>query len=297
MKAFITGSEGFLGFALCERLTRDGHSIVRFDLKRGPEYTCGNFGALVAMMVDCDAVFHLAANADIAGGWSYPARDIEQNLLATSNVLEAMRVNKIRRLAFASSDAVYGATDGRQQAEDCPWPTQNSLYGASKVAAEALIQAYAAAGHIEPFIFRFCPIVGERHTHGHIRDFVQQLLKDPSRLEVRGTGRESKCKVYVEDAVSAMIRVMHGHKSGVYNVAGSKPHSIRDSVAWICREMNLDPEVVYAGGETTGYSPALWPDPRKLLDTGWSPTIPASEAVARTVRWLLENRWVMEGGK
>lgn len=303
MKAFVTGAAGFVASHLVDRLTADGHEVVGFDPANPASHVssvvCGDLrdlGAVTSAMRGCDTVFHFGAIADIASNWKYPQRLFDINTLGTAHVLEAMRANGIRKIAFASSDAVYGRTDGTPQSENCPWPTQTSLYGASKVAGEALIQAYAAGQGFDAWIFRFCPVIGERHTHGHIPDFVRALLRDPARLEVRGTGHERKCRIYVKDAVGAVLHVMARAPAGVYNVAGEVPWSIRDSVKWVTDAMNVSPEVTYLGGDT-GYSAQLWPEVAKLWNADWRPGVPIGEAVGRTVRWLLENRWALEERK
>jgi UDP-glucose 4-epimerase len=135
-------------------------------------------------MAGCDTVFHLCANADVRFGTSHPRRDLEQNTIATHNVLEAMRVNGIGKIAFASTGSVYGETDVIPTPEHAPFPLQTSLYGASKLACEGLIQAYCEGFGIEGHIFRFVSILGERYTHGHIVDFYRQLREHPDYLRV-----------------------------------------------------------------------------------------------------------------
>ena len=121
-----------------------------------------------------DCVFHLAANADVRSGTQHPRKDLEQNTLATFNVLEAMRATGVRRIAFASTGSIYGEPDVFPTPETCPFPVQTSLYGASKLAGEGLIAAYCTGFGFQAFIFRFVSILGERYTHGHVFDFYQQ---------------------------------------------------------------------------------------------------------------------------
>src|SRR5439155_19555886 len=123
-----------------------------------------------------------AANADVRAGLSHPAKDLEQNTIATFNVLEAMRKNGIRRLAFSSTGSVYGEATVFPTPEHAPFPVQTSLYGASKLAGEGLIAAYGAGFGFEGCIFRFVSILGERYTHGHVFDFYRSLRRDPAQL-------------------------------------------------------------------------------------------------------------------
>src|SRR5215469_6551915 len=130
---------------------------------------------------------------------------MDQNTIATHNVLEAMRGNGVARTAFTSSGAVYGEGSRVPTPEDAPFPVQTSLYGASKVAAEGLITAYCAGFGFQSYVFRLVSILGERYTHGHVLDFYRQLRADPTRLRVLGDGRQRKSYLYVHDCVDAML--------------------------------------------------------------------------------------------
>ena len=135
--------------------------------------------ALTRAMRGADFVFHLAANADVRFGTEHPRRDLEQNTIATFNVLEAMRADGVRRMAFSSTGSIYGEPEVFPTPESAPFPVQTSLYGASKLAAEGLIQAYCEGFGFQGYIFRFVSILGERYTHGHVFDFYRQLREHP----------------------------------------------------------------------------------------------------------------------
>src|SRR5207244_4360611 len=135
-----------------------------------------------------EVVFHFAANADIRGGLDHPRKDLEQNTVGTFHVLEAMRAVRARRIAFASTGAVYGEPAVFPTPEDAPFPVQTSLYGASKLAGEGLVEAYCAGFDFQGFVFRFVSLVGERYSHGHVFDFVKSLRHDPTILRVLGNG-------------------------------------------------------------------------------------------------------------
>src|SRR5689334_22664795 len=150
-------------------------------------------------MAGSDRVFHLAANADVRFGLGHPRKDLEHNTIATFNVLEAMRANGIREIAFSSTGSVYGEPSVIPTPEDAAFPIQTSLYGASKLAGEGLIAAYCEGFGMRGFVFRFVSILGERYTHGHVFDFYRGLLADPNRLAVLGNGHQRKSYLSVQD--------------------------------------------------------------------------------------------------
>ncbi|HYC71331.1 MAG TPA: NAD-dependent epimerase/dehydratase family protein [Opitutaceae bacterium] len=322
--AFVTGAAGFIGSNVVDRLLADGATVVGWDnLATGQErflegaraqprfrFVHGDnldLPALTAAMRGADFVFHLAANADIKDGWAHPRKDLEQNTLATFNVLEAMRANGVRRVAFSSTGSVYGealVTPDRPTPEDDAFPVQTSLYAASKVAGEGLISSYAEGGQLdEAYLFRFVSILGERYTHGHVFDFYRQLLDHPDRLRVLGDGRQRKSYLYVQDCVDAMLHVIGRrtargakHRTQVYNLGTPEYVEVNQSIALICRELGLAPRLEYTGGDRgwIGDNPFIFLDTRKIQATGWKPRLTIAEAVQHTLRWLQANRWVYE---
>src|SRR5438034_3540325 len=195
----VTGNAGFLGSNLVDRLLKDGHKVVGYDnfstgqpdflreAERSPNFRqvrgdTLDVDALKQAMRGADLVFHLAANADVRYGLEHPSKDLQQNTFATFNVLEAMRENRVQRIAFSSTGSIYGEPDIFPTPEACPFPVQTSLYGASKLAAEGLIAAYSAAFGIQAWIFRFVSILGVRYSHGDVFDFFKQLLTHPQML-------------------------------------------------------------------------------------------------------------------
>src|SRR6202161_4053172 len=224
-KFFITGAAGFIGSTLVDRLLADGKTVVGWDnfstgqrkfldaarQNKNFKFIEGDnldLPALTIAMKNCDTVFHLAANADVRFGLEHPKKDLEQNTIATFNVLEAMRANGTRRIAFSSTGSVYGEADIIPTRENAPFPDETSLYAASKVAGEGLISSYCEGFKFEGYIFRFVSIPGERYTHGHIFDFYKQLLEHPGHLRVLGDGLQRKSYLYVQDCVSAMLNVI-----------------------------------------------------------------------------------------
>ena len=163
---------------------------------------------LTAAMSGCDFVFHLAANADVRFGTEHPRRDLEQNTIATWNVLEAMRANGIRRIGVLLDRVGLWRSAGDSDARELPVPGPDLALRASKLAGEGLIQAYCEGFGFQAYIFRFVSILGERYTHGHVFDFYKQLLADPARLRVLGNGRQRKSYLYIQDCIDAILTAL-----------------------------------------------------------------------------------------
>ena len=319
-RVFITGAAGFIGSSLADRLLQTGATVVGWDnfsdgheqflaaARQNPNYKliCGDnldLPALTKAMAGCDAVFHLAANADVRFGLEEPSKDLQQNTVATFNVLEAMRANGIKTIAFASTGSVYGEAEIIPTPENHPFPIQTSLYAASKLAGEGLIHAYCEGCQFEGYIFRFVSILGERYTHGHVLDFYKQLLEHPDYLKVLGDGSQKKSYLYVGDCLNAMLHVMKlrtakeaRHRVEVYNLGTDEYVQVKDSVRFICDALELKPRIEYAGGDRgwIGDNPFIFLDTKKIRATGWKPELSIEQATLRTLRWLEQNQWVYE---
>jgi UDP-glucose 4-epimerase len=317
---FVTGAAGFIGSTLSERLLGTGHSVVGYDnLSTGQREFLGsitkhpNFrlvegdqldaAALAGAMAGCDTVFHLAANADVRFGLEHPSKDLQQNTVATFNVLEAMRANGIKRIAFSSTGSVYGEACKIPTPEDHPFPIQTSLYAASKLAGEGLIEAYCEGFGFEGYIFRFVSILGERYTHGHVLDFYKQLLEHPDCLKVLGDGTQRKSYLYVQDCLSAMLHVMNlgmaakaRHRVEIYNLGTDEYVELKQSIQCICAHLGLQPRLEYSGGSRgwVGDNPFIFLDTAKIRGTGWKPSLTIEQSIIRTLKWLQENRWVLK---
>jgi UDP-glucose 4-epimerase len=319
MNYFITGAAGFIGSNLVDRLLRDGHQVVGWDdFSTGqrlfiqealaqPAYRLVegdnlDLPALTAAMAGSEFVFHLAANADVRFGLEHPGKDLQQNTVATFHVLEAMRANGIKGIGFSSTGSVYGESAVIPTPEDAPFPIQTSLYGASKVAGENLIQAYCEGYGFEGYIFRFVSILGERYTHGHVFDFYRQLLEHPEHLGVLGDGSQRKSYLYVQDCVDAILRVTREgtarharHRVQVYNLGADEYCRVTDSIGWICAHLGLKPELRFTGGERgwVGDNPFIFLETAKIRKTGWRAALTIQEGIIRTLAWLEQNQWVL----
>jgi UDP-glucose 4-epimerase len=311
MRIFVTGAGGFIGSNLVDRLLQDGHEVVGFDnfstgqekflaeAQKAANFTLirGNLldnGTLVPTVAGVDQVIHLAANADVRFGTEHPRKDLEQNVIATHNLLEAMRLNGVRRIAFSSTGSVYGETAVFPTPEDAPFPVQTSLYGASKLAAEGLIAAYCEGFGFQGTVFRFVSILGNRYSHGHVFDFCRMLLADPTRLRILGNGRQRKSYLHVADCVSAILTALARpeDKYAVFNLGTDQYCEVRDSVGWICTRLGLAPKLEYTGGDRgwIGDNPFIFLDCSRIRALGWQPHYSIREGVERTVDYLMANR-------
>ena len=319
-RIFVTGAAGFIGSSLVDRLLADGKTVTGWDnFSTGQErFIAGalkqpNFklirgdnldlAALTKAMAGCDTVFHLAANADVRFGLNHPRKDLEQNTIATFNVLEAMRANNIKRIAFSSTGSTYGEAEIIPTPEDAPFPIQTSLYAASKVAGETLIHSYCEGFGFEGYIFRFVSILGERYTHGHVFDFYKQLLDHPDHLRVLGDGTQRKSYLYIGDCVNAILHVMNAgtalkakHRVEVYNLGCDEYVQVNNSIGFICGALGLKPKLEYTGGNKgwVGDNPFIFLDTKKIRATGWSSKLTIEQGIVRTLQWLQANKWVYE---
>jgi UDP-glucose 4-epimerase len=311
----VTGCAGFIGSTVVDRLLADGKNVIGVDnfstgqrrfleeALRHPRFRLvkGDLlddGGVKEWFRGADCVIHLAANADVRFGADYPRRDLEQNTVATHNVLEAMRVNGIKHIAFSSTGSIYGEASVIPTPEDAPFPVQTSLYGASKLAGEGLISAYCESFNFQAWIFRFVSVLGERYTHGHVFDFYKQLRDHPNDLQVLGNGRQRKSYLYVQDCVSAMLLAMERarDKVNVFNLGMDSYIEVNDSIRWITEALRVNPRVQYAGGERgwIGDNPFIFLDTTKIRALGWKPDLTIQDGILRTVEFLRTNEWVLE---
>lgn len=311
----VTGCAGFIGSSLVDRLLADGHQVIGIDnfstgQRRFLEHALTNSAfklfeidllepdGLVRAFAGGDIVVHFAANADVRFGTEHPRRDLEQNTIATYNVLEAMRANGISKIAFSSTGSVYGESPVVPTPEDGPFPIQTSLYGASKAACEGLIAAYCEGFGFQSWIFRFVSILGERYTHGHVFDFYQKLTADPTRLPVLGNGKQRKSYLYIQDCLDAILLAASkaDGKVNIFNLGVDGYCEVNDSIGWICSELGVTPELEYSGGDRgwIGDNPFIFLETEKIQSLGWKPKFGIREGVIKTVEYLRANEWVFE---
>jgi UDP-glucose 4-epimerase len=307
LRVLITGAAGFIGSHAVDRFLSAGHTVVGFDnLSTGqrrflqgalsnPQFTFVESDLFdrksLAQATDgADLVVHLAANADVRFGTEHPRKDLDQNTIATWNVLEAMRERGCKRIVFSSTGSIYGEPEIFPTPETCPFPVQTSLYGASKLAAEGLIQAYCEGFGMQAYIFRFVSILGERYSHGHVFDFYHQLREHPQGLDVLGNGHQRKSYLYVQDCIDGILTALDRatSKINIFNLGTDEFCEVNDSIGWICEDLGLHPEIRYAGGERgwIGDSPFILLDCSRIRALAWKPRLTIQQAVLATVRFL-----------
>ena len=315
MKAFVTGGAGFIGSTLADRLLQAGHQVTVFDnFTTGyKEHLAGalknpafklvqgdllQMDDLAAAMKGADTVFHLAANADVRFGTNNPRRDLDQNTIGTFHVLEAMRQNNVGRIAFSSTGAIYGESKMIPTPEDAPFPVQTSLYGASKLAGEGMIQAYCEGFGVRGYIFRFVSILGERYSHGHVYDFYKKLKQDPSRMPVLGDGTQKKSYLYVQDCVDAIFVALDKAqgKVNVFNLGTDEYCAVTQSIGYICERLGISPKLEFAGGDRgwAGDNPFTFLDCKRIRALGWAPRTSIRDGIIRTLEYLIKNPWILE---
>jgi UDP-glucose 4-epimerase len=315
MRCLVTGGAGFVGSNLVDRLLARGDDVVAYDnfstgQRQFLELACAsprftlveadvlNLPRLTAAMAGSQFVFHLAANADVRFGTEHPRKDLEQNTIATFNVLEAMRANDVKAIAFSSTGSIYGEPNVHPTPEGAPLPIQTSLYGASKLAGEGLIEAYCEGFGLRGFIFRFVSILGERYSHGHVFDFYRSLRADPTRLRVLGNGLQRKSYLYVQDCIDAMFAVIDRARDrvNVFNLGTNEFCQVNDSIGWMTSHLGVEPIREYTGGDRgwIGDSPFIFLDTAKVSALGWEPKLSIREGVIKTLNYLQANPWLLE---
>jgi UDP-glucose 4-epimerase len=316
---FVTGGAGFIGSNLVDALALNPHHKVTVydNFSTGFEefleqvHSRENVFVIKGDLLDeqvlnqamygHDFVFHLAANADVRFGLEHPRKDIEQNTLATFNVLEAMRKNSIKKIVFSSTGSVYGRAKVIPTPEDCPFPLQTSLYASSKLAGEALITSYCEGFGFTGYIFRFVSILGERYTHGHVFDFYKKLMENPNELFVLGDGRQRKSYLYIQDCINAIFAVIEKVREGVNicNLGTDEYCEVNQSIGWICEYLGFHPNLQYSGGESgwVGDNPFIFLDCSKIKGFGWEAKYSIKDSIIKTVQYIENNKWIYKKRK
>lgn len=304
----VTGGAGFIGSHVVDELLSQGAFVTAVDnMSTGQPNVVQhhaknkNYKFLKLDLLDnkfdsmkgMDFVFHLAANADIRGGIKNTRIDLEQNVLATHNVLEAMRLNDVKGLAFSSSAAVYGTQQTFPTSEDAP-KMQTSLYGASKLSCEAFIEAYSLYYGITSSIYRFVSVVGERYPHGVAIDFYRKLRKNPNELEILGDGKQKKSFMYVKDCVAGIMAGVKGTKSGseIFNLGQNYTITVNEVADLITAEMGLKgTRYRYTGGNIgwLGDQPVVLLSIDKIASKSWKPKVSIEDGLKRTITYLMHS--------
>ena len=305
----VTGGAGFIGSHLVDSLIKEENKITIFDnLSSGKigfiekhlentDFTLIKGDILDNEVIerackDIDLVYHVAANPDVKLGASDTKIHFDQNILATYNLLEAMRKNNVKKIVFTSTSTIYGEAHIMPTSENYGPLIPISLYGASKLACEALITSYSHTFDMQAWIFRFANIVGPRSTHGIIVDFIRKLREDPTQLEILGDGKQEKSYFYVSECVNSILFAIEKSREDVniFNIGSEDTISATGIGRVIVEEMELsDIEFIYTGGRRgwKGDVPRMRLDIEKIKAIGWSPTYTSERSVRETARALL----------
>ncbi|MCD6237167.1 MAG: NAD-dependent epimerase/dehydratase family protein [Thermoplasmata archaeon] len=308
MRVFVTGGAGFIGSHLVDSLVERDHGITVYDdFSSGREEFISKhmgkdyFTLVKADLIDTkkleraieehDVVFHLAANPDVRAGVQKP--DIaKKDILATYNLLDAMRKKDIDKIVFSSSSTVYGETPSIPLPEDYGPLLPISVYGAAKLAAEGLISSFCHTFDMKGWIFRFANVVGERGTHGVIVDFIRKLRSNPRELEILGDGKQKKNYLYVKDCVDGILFGFEHAKEQInlFNLGSEGATQVTRIAEMVVKEMELkDVEFKYTGGKRgwKGDVPRFQFDVSKINKLGWKAKYNSDEAVRKAIRDLL----------
>ncbi len=306
----VTGAAGFIGSHLVDALSNRNCKIIAIDnLSSGKidhveHHLNANYfefhkkdlasDDLTPLMKDVDIVFHLAANPDVRSSAINPKEHIDQNFIATYNLLEAMRKNDVEKIVFTSTSTVYGTAKQIPTPEDYGPLLPESVYGATKLACEALISSYCYTYGMKAWIFRLANVIGPRLTHGVIYDFVQKLRKNPNELEILGDGNQTKSYIYVKDCIDGMLFALEKAKEtvNVFNLGSEDRIRVVEIAEIVCRKMGLNPEFKFTGGKRgwKGDIPIMQLDITKIKALGWRPEYSSKEAVELTVDWMIKHK-------
>ena len=314
MRVLVTGGAGFIGGYLCEESVKRGYEVSILDnfsygSRSNIRRLLDDHSDRVRLFVgDCterddvagalkgvDVVLHFAANPEVRLDLSDPETCFRQNVYGTHVVLEAMRNSDAEKIVFASTSTVYGDARVVPTPEDYAPLEPISVYGASKLASEALITAYAHSYGFAALILRFANVVGSRSGHGVIFDFVRKLRENPGELEILGDGTQTKSYLYIDDCVNAVLTAfecMQGNVE-VLNVGSEDQVGVREIAEVVVEEMRLKGVGFRFTGGVDGGRGWVGDVKNMLLDVTrlkakvWKPEYNSKEAVRQTVKRIV----------
>ena len=310
MFCIVTGGAGFIGSHLVDALVARGDDVLVID-----DCSSGSTANLAAHLesgrisfvqqnllqdgwqgrfAGADRVYHIAADPDVRQSAQTPDAQINNTILATHRVLEAMRANSVPELVFTSTSTVYGEASVIPTPESYTPLEPISVYGASKLACEALISAYSHSFGMRSWIFRFANIVGDRSNHGVIWDFIHKLRANPHELEILGDGKQTKSYLEVRSCVRAMLFAAEHAKETVntFNIGSEDWIDVTSIADIIVEEMDLTNVTYrYTGGARgwVGDVPKMQLSVGKMQALGWKPDIGSRESMRAAVRAMLDR--------
>jgi len=314
-KCLITGGAGFIGSHLADTLMLHRCKVAIIDnlssgsdenIKRwlhGPNVTFQevdilNQQEMVRTLDGQKIVFHMAANPEVRVGTTSPRIHFQQNIQGTYNILEAIRkTGTVETLVFTSTSTIYGEAAKIPTPEDYAPLRPISMYGASKLACEALISSYSHNYGFKAIIYRLANVVGPRSRHGVVYDFINKLKQDPKRLEILGDGTQTKSYLHITDCIDAILLGLKkaSERVEIFNIGSEDQISVKEIADIVTQQMSLnDVEYHYTGGVDGGRG---WKGDVKnmLLDTsrlkaaGWRPRLNSCQAIEETAAKMLRG--------
>lgn len=311
--ALVTGCAGFIGSNLVDKLLSKKYIVYGID-----NFRTGRFKNLKNALKNknfyfkkldltqknklskvfgnkIDIIFHIAANADVRRGHLNPSNDLKYNTILTFNILEQMRKKEINKIVFCSTGSIYGETKDIPTPENTNFPIQTSMYGASKLACEGLIQSYSEAYKIKSYIFRFVSILGPRYSHGHVIDFFNKLKKNKRTLNVLGDGNQKKSYLHVNDCINGIFKALNYHNNNlinIYNLGNNNFISVKQSIKIIINYLQLKPNIKFQNKRRgwIGDVPFILLDTKKIKKTGWMPKYSIKESIIDTLKFLIDEK-------
>jgi UDP-glucose 4-epimerase len=310
MFSVVTGGAGFIGSHIVDALVNKGDKVLVIDnLSAGTtaniisHIKSGKAELVQADLLDdgwqekiagADRVFHIAADPDVRASAISPGKVFDNNVLATERMLDAMRVHEVKRIIFTSTSTVYGEAEAIPTPEDYSPMIPISIYGASKLACEAMIAGYAHTYGMTSWVFRFANIIGERSGHGVIWDFVHKLIENPAELEILGDGKQIKSYLSVGACIEAVLFAVENSDEpfNFFNIGSEDWIDVTAIAEIVVEEMGLSGvKLNYTGGDRgwVGDVPKMQLGVDKLKSLGWRPETGSSESIRLAVRTLLKE--------
>jgi len=315
-RVLVTGGAGFIGSSLCKKLARSGCYVVIFDnfssgkyenvediLKDYADKTCLLRGDckkpsnVKKAVSDVDVVFHFAANPEVRLELNDPENCFKQNIYATHVLLEALRqTHDVEKVVFASTSTVYGDVDVFPTHESYGPLRPISIYGASKLASEAMVSSYAYLYNFAAVLLRFANIIGPKSRHGVIPDFINKLRKNEKELEILGDGTQCKSYLYIDDCANAILTACEksDRQVEIFNVGSENWVNVSRIAEIVVEEMSLKNVKFRFTGEVDegrgwkGDVKKMLLDISRLKALGWKPKYKSEEAVRIATKHILE---------
>ena len=300
----ITGTSGYVASYILKQFLKEGHTVIGIDRVSSKEYRklkedykdkfhfhklniLSNELKTIFNSFDIDTVFHYAGNPDSRLGIESPTTDIEDNLLATINLLNNMKKNGVKKIVYASTANIYWKTNDGSDTEISAGTIQGSTYSAAKASCESFISSYCELYDFKSWILRYATMIGGKNNKTHIADFYRQLIEDPTHLKCLSDGSQIKNFIHVEDAVSATIHIYKNtfNKVNVFNVCTDETISLKESISLICSCLNVSPEIDYKKASIgwRGDRKNKIMSNSKLLKMGWKQSFTIKQAIESNI--------------